>query len=126
MPNRQEGGKDMKNTSSTTTRPVHQFWNVLQFPLTRIILASVFVGIGGAGTQVLIALLRRTNALDSPLPIPFVLFEIIIAVLAAYGVYSASVHLIEHHPVHEVCRGGGNRQVAKPEPTCYSSVERER
>lgn len=116
----------MKNMFSTTTRPVHHFWNVLQFPLTRIILASVFVSIGGAGTHVLIALLRRTIALDSPLPIPFVLFEIIIAVLAAYGVYSASVHLIEHRLAPEVCRGGGNRQVAKPEPLCYSSVERER
>jgi membrane protease YdiL (CAAX protease family) len=96
----------MENNRSLSGRSVHPFWKVLHFPLMRIILAIVFVGIGVAVAQVLIALLKQAFALSSPLPIPFVFFEIILALLAASGAYYAYVHLIEQRPVSELSRDG--------------------
>jgi len=96
----------MESNHSTSGRSVHPFWKVLHFPLMRIILAIVFVGIGVAAAEVLIALLRLAFALSSPLPIAFDLFEIILAVLAVYGAYYTYVHLIEQRPVTELSRDG--------------------
>jgi len=105
----QKEAKHMENNPSTHVRPLSLFWRVLQFPLPRIIFATLFVVIGVVAAQVLITLLKQTFALSSPLPIPFVLVEIILALLATYGAYYAYVHFVEQRPVAELGRQGAVR-----------------
>lgn len=101
------GATHIEPNRSPSGRPAHPIWKVLHFPVTRIILAVVFVGSGVAAAQGLIALLKQAFVLSSPLPISFVLFEIILAVLAVSGAYHTYVQLIEHRPVRELSQEGG-------------------
>jgi membrane protease YdiL (CAAX protease family) len=96
----------MEHNRAPSGRSAHPFRKVLHFPVTRMILAVVFVGIGVAVAQVLIALLKQALALSSPLPLPFVLLEIILAVLAASGAYYAYVRLLEHRRLRELSTEG--------------------
>src|SRR5205807_10192928 len=102
----QKEAKHMENNPSTPVRPLSLFWRVLQFPLPRIILATLFVVIGVVAAQVIITLLKQVFALSSPLPLPFVLVEIILALLATYVAYYAYVHLVERRSVTELERRG--------------------
>jgi len=92
----------MENSSSTPIRPTHLFWKVLRYPLTRIVLGTLFVGSGVTAALLIINLLKQGFALSSPFPLPFDLVEIILVVLAAYLAYYAYVHLIEQRPVTEL------------------------
>src|SRR5947209_8950169 len=99
----------MENNTSIPVRPLSLFRKVLQFPLTQIVLGTGFVAIGVVAAQVIITLLKQMFALSSPLPLPFVLVEIILALLATYVAYYAYVHLVEQRPVTELERRGAVR-----------------
>ncbi len=94
----------MANNTAPAVRPPSLFWKTLQFPLIRIVLGIVFVGIGVAAAQFIISLLKQVFALSSPLPIAFDLLEILLVVLATSLAYGAYVHLIEQRPVMELVR----------------------
>ena len=69
------------------------------FPLIRIILAILFVGIGLVVTQLIINLLSQVFPSDNPVVgIGFT----ILALLAIYYAYSSYVHLIEKRPLVEL------------------------
>lgn len=94
----------MANNTATVVRPPSLVWKILRFPLTRIVLGILFVGIGVAMAQFTISLLKQVFALSSPLPIAFDLLEIPLVVLATSLAYYAYVHLIEQRPVTELAR----------------------
>jgi len=103
-PTQQKEAKHMENNTSIPARPLSLFRKALQFPLTRIVLGTGFVAIGVVAAQVSITLLKQGFALSSPLPLPFVLLEIILVLLATSVAYYAYVHLVEQRPVTELER----------------------
>ncbi len=96
----------MEDKTAMIVRSPSLFWRIVQFPLTRIVLGTLFVGIGVVVAQEIITLLKQVFAFGSPLPIAFDLLEIIIVVLATYLGYYAYVHLVEQRPVTELARKG--------------------
>ncbi|HET9920148.1 MAG TPA: hypothetical protein VFQ30_09935 [Ktedonobacteraceae bacterium] len=60
----------MANTTATTVRRPSRFWKLVQFPLTRIVLGTFFVGIGVTVALLIIAFLKQVFALSSPFPSP--------------------------------------------------------
>ena len=72
---------------------------VINFPLTRIILAILFIGLGVILIQVIINLLVNLVPADNPV-VSIVLT--VLAILVAYLAYAAYVRLIEKRPVKEL------------------------
>jgi hypothetical protein len=81
---------------------------VINFPLTRIILAILFVGIGVILVQVLINLLGSLFPTDNPV---VGIFLTILALLAVYLAYAAYVRLIEKRPMKEFEGTGALREL---------------
>jgi membrane protease YdiL (CAAX protease family) len=81
---------------------------VINFPLTRIILAILFVGIGVILVQVLINLLGSLFPTDNPV---VGIFLMILALLAVYLAYAAYVRLIEKRPMKEFEGTGALREL---------------
>ena len=82
---------------------------LLGFPLVRIILAILFVGIGLVVTQLIINLLSQIISADNPIAsIGFT----ILALLAIYYAYHSYVHLMEKRPVTELAGPGALNELA--------------
>lgn len=92
----------MTERTSTTIPRARLVVRIVQFPPIRIILGIACVALGVVIAQLLIALLRQALNLHSPLPAPFVIFEVVLAVSAVYLAYAAYVHWIERRPVAEL------------------------
>ena len=91
-------------TSQTeTVRPASRWWKVIRFPLTRMVLAVLFVGIAVVVAQSLIGLLGNMYSLKSP---PIAILSVIIASLSVYGAYQAYVRMVEQRPVTELASAG--------------------
>jgi uncharacterized protein len=85
--------------------------NVLQFPLSRMVIGILFVAVGVLAAQVILALLQQAFSLRSPFPAPFVILEVAMVVLATYTAYGAYVRLVERRPVTELSRTGALRDL---------------
>jgi membrane protease YdiL (CAAX protease family) len=85
--------------------------NVLQFPLSRMVIGILFVAVGVLAAQVVLALLQQALRLKSPFPALFVALEVALVVLATFVAYGAYVRLIERRPVSELSRTGALREV---------------
>jgi membrane protease YdiL (CAAX protease family) len=79
------------------------------FPLVRIILAILLVGIGLVATQLIINLLGRVFPADNPIAgIGFT----VLALLAVYYAYYSYVHLMEKRPITELSGPGALNELA--------------
>jgi preprotein translocase subunit Sss1 len=85
--------------------------NVLQFPLSRIVLGILFVAVGVLAAQLVVTLLQQALRLTSPFPAPFVVLEVVVVVLATLLAYSAYVRLVQHPSVTELSRTGALRDL---------------
>jgi membrane protease YdiL (CAAX protease family) len=81
---------------------------VIDFPLTRMILAILFVGIGVILVQLVINLIVNLVPTDNPL---VSILLIVLAVLAVYLAYAAYVRLIEKRPLKELEGAGALREL---------------
>ena len=81
---------------------------VINFPLTRIILAILFIGLGVILLQVVINLVVNIVPADNPV-VSIVLT--VLAILVAYLAYAAYVRLIEKRPVQELEGSGALREL---------------
>ena len=81
---------------------------VIGFPLVRIILAILFVGIGLVVTQLIINLLSQIIPADNP--VAGIIFTIL-AVLAIYYSYYFYVRLIEKRPITELSGPGAPNEL---------------
>ena len=81
---------------------------VIGFPLVRIILAILFVGIGLVVTQLIINLLSQIIPADNP--VAGIIFTIL-AVLAIYYSYYFYVRLIEKRPITELSGPGAPKEL---------------
>ena len=111
---------------SQTRAPKSLAWKVIQFPLTRIILAILFVVLVSAGAQAIMRLIRsmlsipatRTVATGAGAPFPVVpitfdLFTYSVYILAMYGTYWLFVHWIEKRPPTEISLQGAGAELGK-------------
>ncbi len=92
-------------TESIEARSI--LWHVFRFPLTRIILAALFVMAGVAAAQMLIGL----SGSSASTPVNSIL-AIIIALLAVYFAYRFYVQLIEKRQVNELSPDGAIKEVS--------------
>ena len=81
---------------------------VINFPLTRIILAILFIGLGVILLQVVINLVVNIVPADNPV-VSIILT--VLAILVAYLAYAAYVRLIEKRPVQELEGSGALREL---------------
>jgi len=95
-----------------THRPTKLFRKVIDFPLTRMLLALLFVSLIVAGVQSLIVLLGTTFALKSSVPTACLYYGLYVAVtlLAAALAYQIYVRLLEKRPVTELAFTGAWRE----------------
>lgn len=95
-----------------THRPTKLFRKVIDFPLTRMLLALLFVSLIVAGVQSLIVLLGTTFVLKSSVPTAFLYYGLYVAVtlLAAALAYQSYVRLLEKRPVTELAFTGAWRE----------------
>jgi len=88
-------------------KTTHKLWTIIQFPLTRIILAALFVIIGVITTQLVIGLFGT----DITAPAVSIL-SITIALLAIYFSYRIYVQWIEKRLVTEFSSNGAVKELA--------------
>jgi membrane protease YdiL (CAAX protease family) len=81
-------------------------WKIIHFPLTRIVLAVLFVMVGVAIAQLIIRLFG-----DSTPTYARSLLSILIAVVVVYFAYGLYVHWIENRLVTELSRNGAIREL---------------
>jgi uncharacterized protein len=80
-----------------------RLWQVIHFPLLRIILASLVLLIGVGGVQSLVVQpLRVTASLSSPAALLWLALYVASSVLVAFGCYGAYVRFIERRRVAEL------------------------
>lgn len=95
------------------TEPGHwigRLWQILHFPLVRIILASLVLLIGVGGVQsLLIQPIRAAATLSSPVALGWLALYLAGSVLVAYGCYGAYVRIVEQRHVDELSRAGAAR-----------------
>ena len=87
----------------TETAHPNRWRQVIRFPLTRMVLAGLFIGIAILVVQSLIGLLGTVYSLQSPL---IAISSAIMAMLAVYGAYQAYVRLVEQRLVNELASAG--------------------
>ena len=93
-------------------RRTGRLWKIIQYPLVRIILASLILLIAVGGVQSLVIQpLRATAALGSPAALGWLALYLVSSVFAAFGCYSAYVRLVERRPVVELSRTGAAREL---------------
>jgi uncharacterized protein len=92
---------------SETVRPESRWWKVIRFPLTRMALAILFVGVAIGVAQFIIGLLGTAFSLQSS---PVAIVSILIASLAVLGAYWAYVRWVEQRPVTELSGAGALRE----------------
>jgi CAAX protease family protein len=91
------------SSQTTAHHSVNHLEKILHFPLTRMVLAVLFVLIAVIIAQGIIGLLGKVGDLDSPI---LGLLSALIATLAICGAYYAYVHLVEHRAVVELSGPG--------------------
>lgn len=84
---------------------------ILQFPLTRMVLAVLFVGLGGAAAQISLQFLRSAMSLTDSVVINLLAF--LLFVPATYAAYRTYVHLVEQRPATEVSPMGAVGEVSR-------------
>lgn len=88
------------------TQLTSKAWKILQFPVTRIVLASIWLVFTVMITQAIVKLLPANETL------PVTVLSIAVVVLVAFFAYYAFVHIIEKRPVTELARPGALRELA--------------
>ena len=95
-------------STQTIPNPSASRWkNVLHFPLTRIVLATLFVLVSVIVVQGIIALLGTVAPLDSPL---IGLLLVLISSVAVGGAYTLYVHLVERRVATELSGPGAFKE----------------
>lgn len=80
-------------------------WRIVQFPLTRLVLALVFVGVGLAGVALIMEGVGRATSLETG-DLGFDAIATVLAVLVVHGAYRLYVRLIERRKADEVSLHG--------------------
>src|SRR5205823_6726795 len=89
-----------------------RLWQVMHFPLVRIILASLALLIGvGAAQSLVIQPLHATAALSSPAALLWLALYLVSSVLVAFGCYGAYVRLVEQRRVAELSSARAAREL---------------
>src|SRR6266542_2433355 len=87
-------------------------WQVIHFPLVRIILASLVLLIGVGGVQsIAIQPLRAAASLSSPAALGWLAFYLASSVLVAFGCYGAYVRFVERRRVDELSSARATREL---------------
>jgi membrane protease YdiL (CAAX protease family) len=93
-------------------RRTGRLWQVIHFPLVRIILASLvlLIGVGGAQSIVIQPLLA-TPSLSSPAALLWLALYLASSVLVAFGCYGAYVRFVEQRRVAELSNTRAAREL---------------
>ena len=93
-------------------RRTGRLWQVIHFPLVRIILASLVLLIGVGGVQsIAIQPLRAAASLSSPAALGWLAFYLASSVLVAFGCYGAYVRFVERRRVDELSSARATREL---------------
>src|SRR5215213_8143173 len=88
-------------------QPATSKWlRVMQFSLTRIVLAVLLVGGAVAVAEVVVKTLKGVLSLGGAAPVVYYASYLIASVLVAYFVYRAYVRLVERRPATELSMTG--------------------
>ena len=93
-------------------RRTGRLWQVIHFPLVRIILASLVLLIGvGAVQSLVIQPIRAAASLSSPAALGWLAFYLASSVLVAFGCYGAYVRFVERRRVDELSSARATREL---------------
>jgi membrane protease YdiL (CAAX protease family) len=93
-------------------QPATSKWlRVMQFSLTRIVLAILLVGGAVAVAEVVVKTLKGVLSLGGAVPAIYYIVYLIASVLVAYFVYGAYVHLVEKRTVTELSAAGASGEL---------------
>lgn len=88
------------------TQLTSKAWKILQFPVTRLILASIWLIFTVLITQAIVHLLPANET------VPVIVLSIAVVVLVAFFAYYAFVRIIEKRPVTELATSGAPGELA--------------
>lgn len=90
-----------------STEPVPStglIWKIINFPLTRIIIALLFIAVAIIGRDILLSSISKTFSLDNAISMNLV--NMILTILAVHFSYLLYVRLIEKRPAVELSKMG--------------------
>jgi hypothetical protein len=95
-----------------TGRRTGRLWQVIHFPLVRIILASLVLLIGvGRVQSLVIQPISAAASLSSPAALGWLVFYLASSVLVAFGCYGAYVRFVERRRVDELSSARATREL---------------